>query len=116
MKIVINKIIPFKGFKCMALWPFIFLRKEKVARFTTTDATHEKIHGRQQLEMLLALFFVWYAVEWLIRLVLYWDSKEAYRNISFEQEAYEFEGDVEYIKKRTLFYWLKYLFKKTYHK
>lgn len=112
MKIVINKIIPFKGFKCMALWPFIFLRKEMVARFTTTDDMHERIHGRQQIEMLLVLFLVWYSVEWLIRLLVYWDSKKAYKNISFEREAYKNERDVEYLQHRKMFAWVKYIFHK----
>ena len=108
MKVVINNIIPFKGYVAITLWPFIFVRKavkENVIR-------HEEIHGQQQKEMLIVLFYLWYAVEYLVRLVICRSHKEAYRNISFEQEAYLFEGDPSYSRKP--YAWLKYVTKKTY--
>jgi len=40
MKIIYNKIIPFKGYKAMAIWPFIFARK----KLSEIDINHEKIH------------------------------------------------------------------------
>lgn len=110
MKIVICKHFPPSGFKCITFFPWIILRKSFVQRFTTTDATHEKIHGQQQIEMLFVLFFVWYSVEWLIRFVVYWNSKKAYKNISFEREAYKNESDVEYLQHRKMFAWVKYIF------
>jgi hypothetical protein len=35
----------------------------------------------------------------------------AYRDISFEQEAYYHEEDMEYLKNRKHHAWIKYLFK-----
>ena len=75
---------------------------------------HEEIHGRQQKEMLVLLFYVWYFVEWLVRLALYRNFKDAYRNISFEQEAYIFENDPFYEFDRKHYAWLKFLTKKTF--
>ena len=98
-------MIPFRGYKAVTLWPFIFARKELDA----TDMNHECIHGRQQLEMLLLPFLLWYGVEWVIRLIQYGDGKKAYRNISFEREAYEHEDDTEYLKHRGFFSSVKYV-------
>ncbi len=66
-----SNIIPFKGFVAMALWPFIFVRKENTEKYTARVENHEKIHLRQQLEMLILFFYIWYAVEFLIRLIQY---------------------------------------------
>jgi hypothetical protein len=43
MIIVKNNIIPFKGYKAITLWPFIFVRKE--CSFDEIDLNHELIHG-----------------------------------------------------------------------
>ena len=108
MKVVRNSIVPFRGFVALTLWPFIFVRKD----MRVDDATmrHEDIHARQQKEMLVILFLVWYCLEWLIRLVIYGNAHKAYRMISFEQEAYLNEHDKDYLKNRRLFAWMKYIF------
>lgn len=112
MKIVINNIIPFVGFKAMTIWPWIFLRKGQ--SYNLTDDNHEEIHGDQQKEMLLLFFFIWYGIEYLIRLIIYWNKNDAYYNISFEQEAYLFQDDYDYRRKRKAFAWFKYVFKKSF--
>lgn len=116
MKVIFNKIIPFKGFKCMALWPFIFVRSEKKERFLSHDERHERIHGRQQVEMLLVFFYVWYIIEYLIRVLCYWDFKDAYYNISLEQEAYLRQYDKNYLDERKHFAWFKFIRKKSFEK
>lgn len=110
MRIVVNDILPFKGYVAMTVWPFIFIRKA----VKDNVIWHEVIHGEQQKEMLLLFFHLWYVVEWLVRLCLYGNQKEAYRNISFEQEAYLHENDVDY--KREHYAWAKYLTQKTYRR
>jgi hypothetical protein len=98
----------------MCVFPFIFVRKDARA-LKTTDINHETIHGRQQIEMLWVLFFAWYGIEWLVRWVAYgFDGRLAYRNISFEQEAYLNETDLSYPYERKLYSFLRYLFKKSY--
>ena len=51
--IIYNNIIPFKGFKAMAFWPWIFVRNSCKYRFSKESENHEKIHLKQQLEMLI---------------------------------------------------------------
>ncbi|MDD1540284.1 hypothetical protein FO702_12380, partial [Riemerella anatipestifer] len=47
-------------------------------------------------------FFVWYGLNYLWNLIKYKNHREAYRNIIFEQEAYENQQDLEYLKNRKL--------------
>ena len=112
IKVIQNNIIPFKGFSALTIWPIIFCRRE----LHDMDITHETIHCEQQLEMLILPFFLWYVVEWLIRLILYRNFYEAYRNISFEQEAYLNQNQMWYPEERSHFTWIKYLTKKTFRK
>lgn len=94
--IVRNDIIPFKGYKAITIWPFIFVRNE--VKFNDIDLNHEKIHLRQQLELLIIFFYLIYLVEWIIK---------GYRNISFEKEAYDNEDNLNYLKTRKHYAWLK---------
>ena len=57
----------------------------------------------------LPVFFYWYVVEWLIRWAYYRNRKTAYKNISFEREAYAKEDDVVYLDSRKPFAWVRYL-------
>ena len=98
--------IPLKKYKAMTVWPFIFV--DKNARMDATTLHHEEIHGKQQVEMLIVFFLLWYVLEWLIRLIVYRNAHKAYRMIGFEQEAYLNELDGDY--KRKHYAWLKYLF------
>jgi len=69
---------------------------------------HEKIHWRQQIEMLIIIFYLFYLIEWFIKMFFY---KDAYRNISFEREAYSNSKNSNYLKNRKCFSWIKYIFK-----
>lgn len=92
----------------MALFPFILLR-DKSLRLNERLINHEKIHLRQQLEMLVFPFYLWYFIEYMFRLIQYRNGNEAYLNISFEREAYQNDEDLEYLKNRSLFNFFKYL-------
>ncbi len=70
---------------------------------------HEATHIRQQWELAVALFFLWYALEFLVRLVQYGSWMQAYRNISFEREAYRNQHNSDYLSHRRPYNWLKYL-------
>ena len=109
MIVVRNNLIPFRGYKAITIWPFIFVRKN--AWYSNDTDRHERIHGRQQLEMLLLPFYLWYGVEYIIRLAIMRDHDRAYRSISFEQEAYSHERDAGYLQHRRWYAWLRYLFK-----
>ena len=109
MIVIRNNIIPFPGYSAVTVWPFIFVRRG--TWYSNNIDRHERIHGRQQLEMLLLLFYLWYGLEYIIRLCITRDHNRAYRSISFEQEAYANERDQDYLKHRRWYAWLKYLFK-----
>lgn len=101
-----NRFLPPKGFSGIALYPYIFIRANKVSLYLIN---HEKIHYFQQKELYIIGFYVWYILEYLLRLVQYRDLDKAYRNISFEREAYSNERDLSYLKKRSRFSFLKYI-------
>jgi hypothetical protein len=69
---------------------------------------HERIHLRQQLELLIVPFYIIYGLEFVFRLIAYKNWKEAYQNISFEREAYKNEKDLDYLKTRPLFGFMRY--------
>ena len=103
MKIIRNNIIPFQGFQAINLFGVLFVRGN--ARIDDITLNHEKIHTAQIKEMLYVFFYVWYAIEWLIRL----PKGNAYRNISFEREAYANDDNLTYLETRRRFAFVKYL-------
>ncbi|TZF83819.1 hypothetical protein FW774_10155 [Pedobacter sp. BS3] len=87
----------------MALWPVILInRKLRGKPLSAELINHERIHHRQQLEMLLLLFYLWYCSEFLVRYLKYRNWNQAYRNISFEREAYTHEHNLNYLDTRKL--------------
>lgn len=108
MFLFVNKYLIPKGFRGLTLYPFVIL-KYKEDKSNAVLINHERIHLQQQIEMLLFPFFIWYGTEYLFLLLKYNNKNHAYRNISFEREAYSNETDLEYLKKRKLFSFLRYL-------
>lgn len=111
MKIIYNNLIPFKGFIAINLFGIIFVRNEYKNsiiywRFNTT-LKHELIHTQQMKELGYIFFYIWYFIEWLLRLPF----GNAYYNISFEREAYANEKNEAYILTRKHYSFLKYIFK-----
>lgn len=104
MIIIKNHFLPFKGYKAITIWPFIFTRID----LDEISLNHENIHGKQQLEMLILFFYIWYGIEYLIRFLFY-HKYNPYRMISFEVEAYKNQDDLNYLKNRKLYSWFKYL-------
>jgi len=107
MIVILPQIIS-KSFSAVSIYPFIFLRDER-CRNDYVLINHELIHFRQQKELFWLIFFIWYILEYLIRLLYYRNSKLAYRNISFEREAYANENDLDYLKNRPFYSFLKFL-------
>ncbi|HSD14859.1 MAG TPA: hypothetical protein VLB74_09450 [Flavobacterium sp.] len=105
--LVIKKLTP-RGFRGITLFPFILLT-HKEDREDKVIINHEMIHIRQQLELLIIPFFLWYGIEFLFRLVQFKNRHLAYRNISFEKEAYVNEKDLYYLKQRSFWSFLKYV-------
>ena len=108
--------------KCMS--------KEEMPQSTRN---HECTHARQWVECMLAsgviiwalvlfanisawwfvlsflMFYILYVLEYLIKLILYRNFSKAYKNISFEREAYECQFDNNYLENGDYFNWIKYI-------
>lgn len=132
MKIIRSKYLPVKGFMCMNILGFLFVREEVV--LDDEAINHEAIHTVQQYEILalsaiaaliasniyaswwyllivVAMPIALYILAWLVALILPpYDS--AYKDSPFECEAFNNEKDPMYLAKRTLFATWKYIFKK----
>jgi len=100
----------------ITLWPFIILReiydasppwRRKAARIIN----HESIHIKQQEEMLIIPFYLWYIIEWAIKVPIYFSFRKAYYNISFEREAYDNDDNLSYLNNRKHYTWIKRVLK-----
>lgn len=92
----------------MALYPFMIF-KTQALKLSGTIINHEKIHFRQQQELLIVLFYLLYFLNYLFNLLKYRNHRQAYFNICFEKEAYTNERDLNYLKHRKSYSWLRYL-------
>ena len=70
------------------------------AYLSSEAVNHERIHTAQMRELGYLPFYVIYVLEWLVRLLM---RGNAYRNISFEREAYRHQRDLDYLEKRRHF-------------
>ena len=110
MKIIYNRFIPFKGFSVINLFGTLFVRQEKgkpKPYVSPRTINHESIHTEQMKELGYIFFYIWYFIEWLVRLIT--NTKSAYYSISLEREAYINSTNLEYLNNRKHFSWLKYL-------
>jgi hypothetical protein len=130
VKVVYNNIIPFEGFIAFTFIPWIFVRENLRHKYDDTADRHEHTHVHQQVECLvvgavltvillsvgcgwwslipLGFFFELYLLEWLLKWpICFVMNKDAYRSISFEQEAYEHEEEVGYNNVRKHFAWVR---------
>lgn len=107
MLLIVTKFLVPKGYRGMTVFPFVFVREKKADDFAVL-LNHERIHLTQQLELLVLPFFIWYGLDYLVQLIRYRDRSKAYRNIVFEREAYAKEKDLDYLKSRPLWNFLKY--------
>ena len=108
MFLIVSKYLVPKGYGGITIFPFVFFRSKSHAA-DAISVNHEKIHLRQQAEMLVLLFFVWYSIEFAVRFIKYRHWNKAYRNICFEREAYANEADFQYLRKRKWWNFLHYI-------
>ena len=78
------KILYFNFAKAMAFFPFILISHENLRR-NKFVINHEKIHLRQQTELLVFFFFLLYFSEYIYRRIQHKKHLKAYENISFEK-------------------------------
>ena len=131
MKIYRNKYIPFQGYKAFFFCGILFVRGK--VKIDDVTMNHESVHAKQYVEvgilslillmplvfnglwwlwLLLSVFafYILYVIEWFVKLFVYkFDKRKAYRNASFEREAYNNEKDLSYLDNRKRFAWIKYI-------
>lgn len=108
MFLVVSKYLIPKGYRGLTIFPFVFV-KNRCDTSNEVFINHERIHLRQQLEMLVIPFLFWYAIAFLARLIQFKNWHLAYKNISFEREAYANEKDLDYLKTRSFWKFFKYI-------
>lgn len=118
------KLILFSGYSTIMLFGFILTKRPWLSLDTET---HEQIHQRQYVEcmvlslpvalplclfvswwfilLILTAFYLLYVFEWIVRLFM---NGNAYRNISFEREAYRNQDNPNYLNERKPFAWFWY--------
>ena len=106
-KVCQTRLLPEGNFTAITLFGLVFTRDKR--RISKRVLRHELIHCKQQLELLYIPFFLLYLLEFLVRWIQTGDRYEAYRNISFEKEAYSNENDCGYLEKRKPMSWLRHL-------
>ncbi len=106
--ILIFKHLFRKNYVGLSLWPFIILKNDSLKEDVFL-INHEKIHLRQQLELLILPFYIIYMLEWIIKSIYYLDRYKGYQSISFEREAYHNEKNLDYPNQRRPFSFIKYL-------
>lgn len=116
------KLLLFRGYTTIMLFGFILT---KLNELKPSTLRHENIHRRQYVECAMlslplvfllcwlvscwflflvpTFYYILYVGEWLVRL---FRSGNAYRNISFEKEAYQ--NNPGYLSERKCFSWMKY--------
>ena len=84
MRVIKTKHFPFGGYKAINLFGIIFTKGE----LSNKELNHEAIHTEQMKEMLYIFFYIWYGIEYLIIRLFHIKQHDAYKDVSFEEEAY----------------------------
>lgn len=99
----------------ITIFPFIILKKsyfdKQPKELLDITINHEKIHIKQQIELLVVFFYLWYFLEYYIKNFKYTFKEDVYLNLSFEREAYENESNKDYLKTRKFWSFIKYVIK-----
>lgn len=104
--IIKNKIIPFGDYDTINLFGVLFTKEDQLS---DRVINHENIHTEQMKELLYIGFYIWYGLEYIIIRLFHKKQNGAYRDISFEEEAYNNEHNLDYIKTRKRYSWFKYI-------
>ena len=107
MILIVSKYLIPKGYRGLTIFPFVIIKYPN-SKDNKVLLNHENIHIRQQLELLILPFYIWYFVDFGFQYFKYRDKQMAYRNIIFEREAYSNENDLEYLKSRSFWAFLKF--------
>jgi len=101
VKLILSPILG--DFSAISLCPLgIYIEK-----YDKYIVNHERIHWRQQIEMLILPFYMWYLTELFIKRI-YMNKRDAYLSLSFEKEAFKNQNNLDYLNKRKPYSWFKH--------
>lgn len=115
---ITKAIFWLKNIVGIAIVPFIIIRRDDLVTNTGTWhicqnedrlICHESIHIKQQYEMLIIFMWFWYLIEWMVRVIQYKSFHKGYQNISFEREAKQNERNINYLRTRPRYAFLRYI-------
>lgn len=118
LKLKYSKWLPIKGFYAISLFGYIVRREKYRDTYLVPHIrNHENVHLAQAYDFGIGfcgwfIFYILYILEWLLKVIcaLFTIFKvKAYKSISFEQEAYNNEWNIDYIRTRKRFAWAKYI-------
>lgn len=110
MKIIYTKNFPPSGYKILYFFGRLYIKEKDKNLVSEVDINHERIHDSQAKELLYIFFYIWYGIEFLIKLALMWNWHSAYRAVSFEQESRKNQRDLDYLLIRSHYTWIIYIF------
>jgi len=101
---LVGYVAPIEPY-AVSFGPWVFCKEE----FPEKTLRHETIHYHQQLELLFVIHWILYGFFHLRGLFKEESGEQAYRQNPFELEAYDNDDNSEYLDKRELYAWRKYL-------
>lgn len=125
LKLKYSKWLPFNNFYALTIFNNL-IRRDKYKNYPISKKTynHESIHLQQELDFVFGyeklyilggcIFYIFYFLEWLVKLIISifaLGKVKAYYSISFEQESYDNQNNLNYLKTRKRFNWVKYILK-----
>lgn len=93
MKVYFTKRFPFGKFVAINMFARLYVKDKynrKIYYFIRTPyryitlIQHERSHTKQQNDLLGIFFYIWYVIEWFIKL---FTEGKAYKEVCFEREA-----------------------------
>lgn len=113
MKVIYANLVTEK-FVAINLFGILFVRKEYKdhpdnSRWWKSVINHELIHTEQIKECWYIGFYILYLIAWIFRIITApWET--AYKDISFEQEAWRNEDNFDYLLTRQPYNWIGHIF------
>lgn len=88
---------------------FVFIWIYRLTKDEARLVHHEKIHFRQQIEMLFIFHWIFYALFYVTSRLRGYGHYAAYRFNPFELEAFTKEDDITYLQRRRPYAWVAYM-------